>query len=108
MKKVLFITSGPGSIFRISVRLRPVDFRNLSLLSHLYNNLDPNMTLTSTAPYVIPWRCVAIHVCYMPVPRDQIMYSLNASVVALCHSDLEQVFYLTFCFHLHCIATIIA
>ena len=70
-----------------------MDFRNLSLLSHLYSNLDPHMTLTSTAPYVLPWRCVAIHVCYMPVPRDQILLSLNAGVVALCHSDLEKVMY---------------
>ena len=73
------------------VRLKPVDFRNLSLLTHLYSNIDPHMTLTSQTPYVLQWKSIAIHVCYMSVPWEQIMYAINASVVALCHADLEQV-----------------
>lgn len=77
--------------FRMAVRLKAVDFRNLSLLSHLYSNLGPHMTLTSADPYTVPWKDVAIHICYMHVPREQIMYALNASVVALCHADLKQV-----------------
>lgn len=74
----------------MAVRLKAVDFRNLSLLSHLYGNLGPHMTLTSADPYTVPWKDVSIHICYMHVPRKQIMYALNASVVALCHADLKR------------------
>ena len=80
----------------MAVRLKAVDFRNLSLLSHLYGNLGPHMTLTSAGPYTVPWKDVAIHICYMHVPRKQIMYALNASVVALCHADFKKQVMLTY------------
>ena len=78
-------------LFRMAVRLRANDYRDLSLMTHLCGNLDPNVTLTSQTPYVVPWRSIAIHVCNMSLPWEQIMYSINAKLVALCHTDLQQV-----------------
>ena len=75
----------------MAVRLRANDYRDLSLMTHLCGSLDPNVTLTSQRPYVVPWRSIAIHVCNMSLPWEQIMYSINAKLVALCHTDLQQV-----------------
>ncbi|XP_052779860.1 polynucleotide 5'-hydroxyl-kinase NOL9-like [Mya arenaria] len=71
-------------------KLTAADYRNLSILSHLGNDLEPGLTLTSVTPFEIAWRNVCVHVCSMEVQRSQIMYALNASLVGLCKADISQ------------------
>lgn len=69
-------------------RYRPMDHRDLTLFSYFSKNLELGMNLTSVTPFRIPWRSVAIHVCHTAIDKSQIMYSINGSLVALCHADL--------------------
>lgn len=71
--------------------MKSSDYRNLSILSHLGGDLEPGLTLTSVTPYTVNWKDVAIHMCHVEVPRTQVMYALNANLVALCEGDITKV-----------------
>ncbi|XP_053377121.1 polynucleotide 5'-hydroxyl-kinase NOL9-like [Mercenaria mercenaria] len=71
-------------------RMKATDYRNLTVLSHLAHDLEPGLTLTSMTPYTVNWKDVAIHVCHVEVNRSQIMYALNANLVALCEGDITE------------------
>jgi len=72
-----------------SVKLRPVDLRNLALLSSLSLGLEKGVTLTSLTPYCIPYADMAVHICHNRVKSSEILHAINASLVALCVSDLQ-------------------
>ncbi|KAH9503624.1 Polynucleotide 5'-hydroxyl-kinase nol9 [Bulinus truncatus] len=73
-----------------SLKLKPADLRNLSLLASLSAGLDRGMTLTSIPPYTVPFRHLGIHVCHHRVPPEGILTAIDSSVVALCVADLSQ------------------
>lgn len=73
-----------------AIRLKPADHRTVNLLSHLGNHLEKGLTLVAKEPFYVPWREVAVHVSFARVPRSQVMYALNASVVGLCAADITQ------------------
>ncbi|CAH1782633.1 unnamed protein product [Owenia fusiformis] len=62
------------------------DLRGFSLMSSFAAPILSSFSrsLTGVSPYEVPWSSVAVHVCNNQVPRSQILYSLNASVVGLC------------------------
>ncbi|KAK3101463.1 hypothetical protein FSP39_003786, partial [Pinctada imbricata] len=70
--------------------LRPVDHRNLTILSYFSRDFHSGRTLTSAIPYVVNWSEVAIYVHNQSVPQSQILYAINMSVVALCVADLKK------------------
>ncbi|KAK3612060.1 hypothetical protein CHS0354_021746 [Potamilus streckersoni] len=74
------------------IKLRPVDHRNLTLLSYLCQSVEPGVTLYSMVPTVLPWHSIAIHVGHICVPNSQVMFAINASVVALCSADLSKAY----------------
>ncbi|KAL3852579.1 hypothetical protein ACJMK2_016199 [Sinanodonta woodiana] len=74
------------------IKLRPVDHRDLTLLSYLCQNIEPGVTLYSMVPTVLPWCSIAVHVGHTCVPDSQVMYAINASVVALCSADLSKAY----------------
>jgi len=80
-----------GVHFSYDFKMMAVDYRNLSILSHLGNDLEPGLTLPLVTPYEVRWRDMCIHVCHMEVPLSQIMYTLNASLVGLCTADISKV-----------------
>ena len=70
--------------------------RDAAILSHMGQCLpavpyDPLMTLTDVVPRAVPWNQLAIHVCHKNVPNTQILYAINAQIVALCVVDEEEV-----------------
>ncbi|KAH3881717.1 polynucleotide 5'-hydroxyl-kinase NOL9-like [Dreissena polymorpha] len=71
-------------------KLIAADYRNLSILSHLGKDIDCGMTLNSFYPYEVSWNDMCVHVCNLDVPRSQIMYALNASLIALCEADATE------------------
>lgn len=82
------------------------DQRTLVLLSYfsrtITNNAAPEAcedpstfnatSLMSCIPYQIPWNCVAIHVIHTEVAWDQILYSINASVVGLAQTRSDEMY----------------
>ncbi|CAE1264540.1 GRC3 [Acanthosepion pharaonis] len=71
-------------------KLSNADLRSLTILSYLGKNWSPGVSLNHNVPYKIKWSSLAIHVCQEIVPPSQILYAINASVVALCIADLTQ------------------
>ncbi|CAG2210352.1 GRC3 [Mytilus edulis] len=71
-------------------RYKPFDHRDLNLYSYLCNNLEPGLSLTSTTPYTVPWKSVAIHVAHTEVDNSEILYAINGCLVALCNADLTE------------------
>ncbi|XP_078676622.1 LOW QUALITY PROTEIN: polynucleotide 5'-hydroxyl-kinase NOL9-like [Branchiostoma floridae x Branchiostoma belcheri] len=68
------------------------EFRSMALMATL-SALQPGpraVPLNALTPRVVPWHSVAVHVCNADVPPAQIMYVLNASVVALCEAEDSQ------------------
>ena len=65
--------------------------RDVTTLAHLAQNIEPGLSLYTVSPYCVKWKDVAVHVCEKNVPRSQIMYALNASLVGLCEADLSKV-----------------
>ncbi|XP_019647321.1 PREDICTED: polynucleotide 5'-hydroxyl-kinase NOL9-like [Branchiostoma belcheri] len=72
------------------------EFRSMALMAAL-SALQPDcpvhplntsgvLPLNALTPRVVPWSSVAVHVCNADVPPSQVMYVLNASVVALCQA----------------------
>ncbi|CAH1266211.1 NOL9 [Branchiostoma lanceolatum] len=65
------------------------EFRSMALMATL-SSLQPArgvLPLNGLTPRAVPWTTVAVHVCNADVPPSQIMYVLNAGVVALCQAD---------------------
>lgn len=50
-------------------------------------------SLLSCVPYTVPWSQVAIHVMHTELPWSQILYSVNASVVALARVSSDQIYH---------------
>ncbi|GFO40513.1 polynucleotide 5'-hydroxyl-kinase nol9-like [Plakobranchus ocellatus] len=73
-----------------SLKLKPVDLRNLSLLASLSLGLESGSTLTSLSPYTVPFRQLAMHVCHYRLSGLDILAAVNASVVALCTADISE------------------
>ncbi|XP_012940738.1 polynucleotide 5'-hydroxyl-kinase NOL9 [Aplysia californica] len=73
-----------------NVKLKPVDLRNLSLLSSLSLGLERSVQLNSVPPYCVPYAQLAVHVCHHSVPSSELLMALDASVVALCVADISQ------------------
>ena len=71
--------------------MKSTDYRNLTILSHLGDNLEPGLTLTSVTSFTVSWKDVAIHMRHVEVPRSQVMYALNANIVGLCEGDITKV-----------------
>lgn len=76
------------------------DKRVLALLSY-FSRIKPNTrhcgphtsgitSLLSCVPYSVPWKQVAIHIMHTELPWDQILYSVNASVVGLGETSPDQ------------------
>ena len=85
---LILISSLYCSVPRPIDHYKPVDHRSLSLLSYFDHLLTSRKDgLNAVIPYVVPWHRVAVHVTHASVPPSQIMYALNASVVALCQVD---------------------
>lgn len=73
------------------LKLKPVDLRNLSLLSSLSLGLEVGFTLTSLPPYAVPFRQLAMHVCHhRGLSGTDILAAMDATVVALCTADISQ------------------
>lgn len=85
-------------------KFRPSDQRSLALLAY-FSRIVTNNTinearesppavnitaLMSCIPYQIPWNCVAVHVIHTEVPWDQILFSINASVVGLAKIERDE------------------
>ena len=71
-------------------KYRPKDLRNLMVLAYfgrLQSLHGPLKDISELQPYELPWDAVAVHVCNGAVDNRQVMYQLNASVVALCIAD---------------------
>lgn len=67
--------------------------RELNLLAAFSTLLPLNSDakrLTDIRPRVVPWSHVALHICHMSVPVNQILYAANASVVAMCTTSKEE------------------
>lgn len=73
------------------LKLSNAELRTLATLAYLGRNWSPNMGLNSCIPYKIKWNLIAIQVCHEVVPFSQIMYAINASVIALCVANLNTV-----------------
>ncbi|XP_052067368.1 polynucleotide 5'-hydroxyl-kinase NOL9-like [Mytilus californianus] len=71
-------------------RYKPFDHRDLNLFSYLCNNLEPGVSLTSSTPYTVPWKSVAIHVVHTEVENLEILYAINGCLVALCKADITE------------------
>lgn len=56
-----------------------------------HNSCAP-ISLLSCVPYCVPWSQVAIHVMHSEIPWNQILYSINASVVGLAESSSDQIY----------------
>ncbi|XP_029199758.2 polynucleotide 5'-hydroxyl-kinase NOL9-like isoform X3 [Acropora millepora] len=76
------------------------DKRALALLSYL-SRTNPDLrsggpgsrgitSLLSCVPYSVPWNQLAIHIMHTELPWDQILYSINASVVGLAEVSVDQ------------------
>ncbi|GFR74464.1 polynucleotide 5'-hydroxyl-kinase NOL9-like, partial [Elysia marginata] len=73
-----------------SLKLKPVDLRNLSLLASLSLDLEAGLTLTSMPPYAVPFRQLAMHVCHhRSLSGADILAAVDATVVALCVADIS-------------------
>ncbi|XP_078342508.1 uncharacterized protein LOC144628299 [Oculina patagonica] len=82
------------------------DKRTLALLSYFSRTKTNNRlsgpcedsssltmaSLLSCIPYRIPWSCVAIHVMHTEVAWNQVLYSINASVVGLAQTRSDQMY----------------
>lgn len=71
-------------------KYRPKDLRNLMLLAYfgqLQPVQGPTKNLAELQPHTMLWSAVGIHICTGSVVNSQVMYALNASVVALCIAD---------------------
>ncbi|XP_064633023.1 polynucleotide 5'-hydroxyl-kinase NOL9-like [Lineus longissimus] len=71
-------------------KYKAADHRDLAILAYFSHVLPPSVSLMnihSIQPYVLKWSSVAVHVANAVVPQAQIMYALNATIVALCHAD---------------------
>ncbi|GAB1598949.1 polynucleotide 5'-hydroxyl-kinase NOL9-like isoform X2 [Argonauta hians] len=73
-------------------KLSNAEVRTLVTLAYLGHNWSPNMGLNCCTPYRIKWNLLAIHVCHEVVPFSQIMYAINATVIALCVANLNTAF----------------
>ncbi|PFX29470.1 Polynucleotide 5'-hydroxyl-kinase NOL9 [Stylophora pistillata] len=85
-------------------KFRPSDQRSLALLAYFSRIVSNNTinearegppavnitALMSCIPYQIPWNCVAVHVIHTEVPWDQILFSINASVVGLAKIETDE------------------
>lgn len=67
-------------------RLSNPDLRTLAILSYL----SAGSNITHNIPYKIRWDSLAIYICHEFVPPNQVLYAINASVVALCNADMTQ------------------
>ena len=81
--------------FRGEDLYRAADHRNLTILSYL-GRLQPSgstalQPLNAMQPYRVSWDTVAVHVAHCTVPNSQVLYALNASVVALCTVSKDMV-----------------
>ena len=75
-------------------KYRPKDLRNLMLLTYfgqLQSEQGPTKNLAELQPHSVPWSAVGVHICSGVVDNSQVMYALNASVVALCIADEKMV-----------------
>ena len=89
---IKFYTVFLWSCNSFSLKLKPVDLRNLSLLASLSLGLDAGLTLTSVPPYAVPFRELAMHVCHhRSLSGVNILAAMDASVVALCTADISEV-----------------
>ncbi|XP_063440239.1 polynucleotide 5'-hydroxyl-kinase NOL9-like [Mytilus trossulus] len=88
--ELLTIDSAVNPIESQISRYKPFDHRDLNLYSYLCNNLEPGLSLTSTTPYTVPWKSVAIHVAHTEVDNSEILYAINGCLVALCNADLTE------------------
>ena len=85
-----FCVSSTFSSF--SLKLKPVDLRNLSLLASLSLDLEAGLTLTALPPYSVPFRQLAMHVCHhRALSGADLLAAVDATVVALCTADISQV-----------------
>ncbi|BFZ08622.1 hypothetical protein BsWGS_11661 [Bradybaena similaris] len=73
-----------------SFKLKPVDLRNLTLLSALSVNLERGMGLTSLPPYAVPYRQFGVSICHHKLTGKEVLTAIDASVVALCVADLSK------------------
>ncbi|RUS82672.1 hypothetical protein EGW08_009575 [Elysia chlorotica] len=74
-----------------SLKLKPVDLRNLSLLASLSLGMEVGFTLTSVPPYAVAFRELALHVCHhRSLSGVDILAAMDASVVALCTADISE------------------
>ncbi|CAL1538995.1 unnamed protein product [Lymnaea stagnalis] len=87
--KLLLLSTLVSQRRDFSFKLKPVDLRNLSLLSALSSGLERSMTLTSSPPFTVPYKLLGIHVCHNRVVPEEILNAIDASVVALCVADLS-------------------
>jgi len=66
--------------------------RELMMMSYLSQCLGPNARLLNdVTPYRVSWRDVAIDCGLEDVPREEIISTVNASMVALCTIPSERV-----------------
>ncbi|CAI9723512.1 Hypothetical predicted protein [Octopus vulgaris] len=82
------VNSGMSKLSKLS----NAELRTLATLAYLGRNWSPNMGLNSCVPYKIKWNLIAVQVCHEVVPFSQIMYAINASVIALCVANLNTAF----------------
>ncbi|KAL6065833.1 Polynucleotide 5'-hydroxyl-kinase grc3, variant 2 [Balamuthia mandrillaris] len=68
------------------VSIAAADARTLRLLAYFSCKAGEGH-ITSQIPYQIPWQLLRVKVMNADVPASQVMYSLNASIVALCADD---------------------
>ncbi|XP_070558414.1 polynucleotide 5'-hydroxyl-kinase NOL9-like [Ptychodera flava] len=78
-----------------SGKFRAANQRDMILLAYP-SQLQPEISrnvikpMHHLTPYVLPWNSVAVHAVHCKVPERQIMYALNASIVALCVASNSQ------------------
>lgn len=70
--------------------LRPRELRHIGIMSYFGRlSTRPQWCLTDTIPYRISWQGLALCICHDSVPPELTMAAINASLVALCHLDIE-------------------
>ena len=82
--------------YRLVVRSGEVQYtassrRDLALLGYLGHVTDQTTSLRGVTPWQVKWSTMAVHVIHDVVPRSQVLYVLNGSVVALCRASRDQV-----------------
>ena len=91
-------------VTRSNDKYKPPDHRSLALLAYLSGSLSGmpgSRSLNAVTPVEVPWSSVAIHVCDPSIPDYQLLYALNAAIVALCQVPSEEVNIIPFeCFQL--------